>query len=74
MVRKRILRRALDLKFKGARPMEHTRTKWLDRYWTTSRGDERAGKKLKRKNYLLQDEIGESSFIGPYKMEMTLEA
>jgi hypothetical protein len=32
MVRKRILRRALDLKFKGARPMGHTRTKWLDRY------------------------------------------
>jgi hypothetical protein len=52
MDRKRVLGRALDLKFKGARPIGQSRTKWLARYWTTSRGDETAGKKLKKKNYL----------------------
>jgi hypothetical protein len=42
--------KALELKFKGKRPIARLRTRWFNKYWKIARREEGAGNKPKRKD------------------------
>jgi hypothetical protein len=69
MGRERKLGRALEKKLKGKREMGPPKTG----YWKTSRSEERAVKKLKRKDFGKREQTGYFSSYNPYKMEIMQE-
>jgi hypothetical protein len=62
----RILRRALQLKFKGKKLWNDTEQDGSAGYWKTFIGEETAGKKLKKKNCGRKQEIGNFSTTNPH--------
>jgi hypothetical protein len=71
MDRTRILRRALELKFKGKRPMECHRTRWFSLVLKTRR-EGGADNKLKRRDHGKTEEIEDFLCTNLYKMETIL--